>query len=110
MSNLQAAISIHLRRSSVPNNANLPRRQHSNGIGIRDFFLFKDQRRQLIGGAEIGDGDRALQDDRALIVFVVGEVNGAAADFYASFNRRFVNMMAKVIHDRKRPGSATDEC
>ena len=68
--------------------------QLSNGFRVGDFLLFKYQSRQFIGSAAVGDVHGLLQNDGAVIVFVVGKMHRASADLHASLYGSFMHMMA----------------
>lgn len=65
----------------------------SDGFGIGGAFLLKDACRDIVRGVGVEDGDGALEDNGAVVVLVVGEVDGAAADFDAASNDGIVNVM-----------------
>ena len=76
--------------------------QLSDGIRVSDFFLFKHKRRQIVRRATVRDIYGLLQNDGAVIVFVVSKMHSAAADLHAALDRGLMHMMAVESVSAKR--------
>jgi len=72
----------------------VPLEEQADRRGVSDAFLLEDAFGQGIGRVARQDGHGTLQDDRAGVVFVVGEVDGAAARLLAGGQNGFVDVMA----------------
>ena len=70
-------------------------RNSANGLRIGDLLLFKHQTAHNIGGRVVGHCHRSLQHDGAVIVFVIGKVDRAAADFRTAIHDRFMHVMSE---------------
>ncbi len=63
-------------------------------LGIGQLFLFKDQAGQFVRSALVRNSNRSLQHNRPVIIFIVGEVHCAAADFDTTMNGGLVNVVS----------------
>ena len=63
-------------------------------VRVGFLFGFEDALGERVGGVVVEDGDRLLPDDRAVVVFVVDEVDGAAGDLDAGVEDGLVDVMA----------------
>ncbi len=61
---------------------------------IRFLFDFEHAFAERVGRVVVEHRHRLLPDDRAVIVFVVDEVNRAAGDFHAGIEHGLMNMVA----------------
>ena len=67
-----------------------------------EFGVEENAVAQRVDGVVIVNRDGLLQNDRAVIVFVVDEVNGRAADLDAATERRVVNASTVVVFAAER--------
>jgi hypothetical protein len=67
-----------------------------NCLGIGLAFLFKNPSRQRIRRIVLPNGHGPLQYDGSMIVLIIREMNGAAADLYAVSQGRLMHVMAVV--------------
>jgi hypothetical protein len=70
------------------------------------FVVVKDARSQRIGRVVALYGHRLLQNHRAVVVLVVGKMNGAAAQLRTIFEHRLVNVMTEESFPAKRGNQA----
>ena len=64
---------------------------------------------QVIGRVIIENWDCSLQNDRAVIVFIVDKMDGTTAEFHAPFQDRLVNMMSMKAFAAERRDRVTGE-
>jgi len=69
-------------------------RKGPDGFGVSFAFGFEDAGGEGVGGVGWFDVDDALQDDWAVVEFVVGEVDRASGDLGSVRQHRFMHMMA----------------
>src|SRR5262245_47875983 len=69
-------------------------REQPDRLGVRLTLLLEHPRRQRLRRVVVVHRHRPLQDDRAVVVLVVGEVDGAAADLGAVGQHRLVDVVA----------------
>ena len=75
------------------NNFESPLSEEVNRLGVCDALLLEDPCGERLGCVVVEDGDGALDDDGAVVVDVVGEVDGASADLAAGSENGLVDMM-----------------
>src|SRR5262245_16996015 len=68
-------------------------REKSNRLGISFTFLLKSPGGERLGRVVIEHPDRALEDDRPVVVDIVGEVDRAAAYLHAIGQGGFVDVV-----------------
>src|SRR5687768_14423798 len=68
--------------------------EQSDGLGVGDFFFFEYAVGEGVGRVIFEHGADALEDNRAVVVLLIDEVNGAAGDFAAVGEDGFVNFSA----------------
>jgi hypothetical protein len=75
-------------------------------FGIDFAFLLEDARGERVGGVVVQHGDGPLQDDRAVVVVIVGEMDRTAADLGAVLQNGFVDAVTVVALSAKSGISA----
>src|SRR5262245_1671457 len=73
--------------------ANAATGDEADDFGERFAFGGEDAGGEGVGRVVVEDRHDALQDDRAVVVLIINEVNGATADLRAIVEHRFVNVM-----------------
>ena len=63
-------------------------------IRVCQLLLFKDQASQFVWSALVRYQNSSLQHNWPVVVFIVGKMHRAAADFHPAVNGGFVNMMS----------------
>ena len=66
-----------------------------DGFGVGDVLFDEDALGEGVGVVRIEDGDRALEDDGAMIEVLVDEVDGAAGDFDSVIERLLLGVEAR---------------
>jgi len=75
--------------------------EEANGLRVGDFLLFKDAVGKGFGRVVFEHGAGALEDDRAIVVFLINEMHGASRDFAA---------MGKALFARDWAHFSSDNC
>lgn len=87
---------------SLPIDEDLAAFEPSESFRVGFAFLLEDECSELFWCAEVGDFDSALQNHGTVVIFVIGEVHGAAAHFHSSGDCSFVDVVA--VHSMAAEG------
>ena len=75
---------------------------NADGFAVNAMFLFQNARRKRLHRVAVVNGNGSLDDDGSVVEVLVHEVNGAAADLHAVFERLVLRIQAREGGEQRR--------